>query len=37
MIHNSDFYFFQYNGETKQEYVNNLNIFILRGFLEVLY
>ena len=32
MTYNSDIYFVQYNGETKQECVNNLKSFILLQF-----
>jgi hypothetical protein len=35
MTYNSDFYFVQYNGKTKQAYVNYSINFIVCGFMEV--
>ena len=35
MTQNSDFYFVQYNGETKQGSVNNLDGSILWSFMKV--
>jgi hypothetical protein len=35
MTHNCDFYFVEYNGETKQVGVNNLDGFILCGYMKM--